>query len=165
MTCTLRIAQTTLAAGFALFLVGCGNVISAEVNGMTGVTVDGQGRPAVVVAVCSDHVDQVTVYGTREGLDDDEANPKLGSWTSERSQSGTFTIDVTDPGPDWTASGPIDLETDRDYIVGASRSDADVETMDVSFRGGDLAALEPGDVIVRDGEVWSRTTFDEQACD
>jgi hypothetical protein len=166
MTNSHRIVRAIVAStATAALATGCGNAINADLIGMTAVSVDEQGKPVVVVAVCSQHVDQVEVVGGREGLDANQPNPAVGSWTSEKQQTGTFTIDVAQPGDDWTSSAPVRLEANRQYIVIASRSDADSEATQVSFRGGDLTTLEPGQLIVRDHEVWTRAKFDQHACD
>ena len=164
MTRSHRIATAVVLAAIGALTTDCGNAIDAEVVGMAAVSVDRAGSPIIVVAVCSDHIDRVEVFGTREGLDENEPNPQVGSWTATDPQTGHVSIDVAAPGGDWTASGPIKLETGDGYIVNASRSDADVETTQVNFTGRDLATLDPSQIIVRDAEVWTREKFDAEAC-
>ncbi|MGD9957783.1 hypothetical protein [Nocardioides sp.] len=159
-----RLRAVLLALGLAVVGGGCGNAVSADIIGTTALTVDGRGAPVVLVAVCDQHVDTIEIYTGREGLEDDEPNPSVASWTSSSPQTGTVTLALDRVSAAWTGPGAVRLADDTLYIVSASRSDADAETTQVSFRGRAIAALGPDQVIVRDGRVWTRERFDAQAC-
>lgn len=160
-----RLVLTALVPAVLLVsLIGCGNDVTAEIIGTTGVTVDQQGDPLVLVQVCRDDVDVVEVVGGRGGLEPDEPNPTIGRWTTATPQDGSFTLDLAAPAPGWSGPATVDLEGDSLYIVSASRSDADAEVVQASFRPDDLVDLDDEHVIVRDGEVLTRSAFDS-SCD
>ncbi len=154
----------------SLLLVGlaataCGNDVTTDIIGSAGVTVDAQGGAVVLVTVCRDDVDSIDLLGGRGGLEPDQPNPTIASWSASTPQRGTIVLDLDTPTPTWDGPASVDLEDSELYIVSADRSDADAEVTQTSFRGRDLAALSPDQVIVRDGTVVTRAAFDAEACD
>lgn len=144
-------------AAVAIVLTGCGNAVSTQIVGTTGMTVDHAGKPVGLVAVCDGSVDQLTISGDRTGLKEDQPNKDIGMWkASAPDAAGIVTVDLGEDAPV--------LEEGRTYIAIADRSDADAEATQVTFSLADLAALAPGHVLVRDAEVQTRADF-EASCD
>jgi hypothetical protein len=157
-----------LAALVTPLMVGCASSVTAEVIGMAAVTRGSDGRPVLLVKVCKDDIDTVTVSATREGLSDDQPNPLVASWTSDQPASGTVRIPVRRPPAGWTPGGAtpdaLSFGLSRGYVVLGQASARDAEVTQVSFRGRALRDLEPGQVLVRNSQVWSRRQFERQAC-
>jgi hypothetical protein len=142
---------------------GCGNIITTEIIGATGVTVDDEHHPVVLVQLCKGTIDHVELSGTREGLSDEEPNPSYGGWDAASPAQGSISVNLGTGTQGWT--GPtFSPEPDRRYIVDASSSTADAATSQAVFSAEDLARLQPGRVLRGDGEVVSRATFGTDAC-
>jgi hypothetical protein len=62
----------------AVVVAGCGNLIDTEIIGKTGLARRVDGSVVILVNVCSDSVDRVGVYGSRDGLAPDQQNVTLG---------------------------------------------------------------------------------------
>ncbi|CAN5386112.1 hypothetical protein BH11ACT8_BH11ACT8_34930 [soil metagenome] len=157
--------SASLVSAVALAATGCGNAVDAEVIGSAGVTVDSDRRLVVLVEVCRDDVDSVSLVTGREGLEDDEPNPTVASWTAATPQSGSIVLETAAPPAAWTGPATVALDDGTLYVVSASSSERDAEVTQASFRAGDLASLSGGDVIVRDGSVMARAAFEAGACD
>lgn len=158
-----------LAMLVPLLSTGCGNQITAEVIGMAAVTRGGDGGPVVLVKVCRKDIDRITVYSSREGLSQDEPNPRVGSWTSHRARTGTIRLRVDRPSPGWlpdpATPDPVVFAPDRGYVVTAQRSTEDAEVTQASFRGRALGSLDPGHLLVMDSRTWTVARFRRHACD
>ena len=164
MTSRPREICTGVFSAIALLVTAsCGNAVTAEVNGMTGVTLGENGRVVIVVAICSDSVDQVGISLGREGLKDSEPNVQVGTWTLRKPATKTATLDTVKPGPEWKAHKPVELIDGLHYIVDGSKSGTDVVSIPVDFRLSDLESLRPGQVHV-DGDVWLIDEFEKKAC-
>jgi hypothetical protein len=152
----------------AWLLSGCGNVVTTKVIGMAAVTQGSDGHPVLLVKVCQDHIDTLSVFATREGLAADQPNAQVASWTSHQPASGTIEVAVEHPGASWrpVPSTPdrLTFRAARGYIVLGESSQQDVEVTQVSFRGRALQSLKPGQVLVRNSHVWSRDRFEREAC-
>ncbi len=152
----------TLAA-LTLLLAGCGNVITTDVIGSTGVVVDGQGNPVVLIEVCTGTIDNIDLAGTREGLADDEPNPSFGAWKAADPQKGSIEVNLVTGTPGW--DGPkLVMESGHGYIVEGNSSTADVVASQAAFTAADLAGLKADQVIVRDNEVVTMAEFTSSAC-
>jgi hypothetical protein len=133
-----------LLLGSVVALSGCGNLVTTEIVGAVGISVDTEGDPVVVVAVCDGYLDQVAVVQGREGLAEDETNPVVGTWDAAGQLTGVSELDLAAPGSDWQTRTPVSLETGEHYIVTARQVDADVQASQVDFFGRDLQGMEPG---------------------
>lgn len=147
----------------AVALTGCGNAVSADVNGSTAITVDASGNVIVLAAICHSTIDEVTISADRAGLKETEKNKTLGTWKSRRPMKGLVSLNLAEPGPDWTGKSTFTPEASKGYIVIPDQAKADVEAEQVSFHGRDLARLAPGQVLVGDAKIEQRTTF-ERSC-
>ncbi|MEO7980917.1 MAG: hypothetical protein ABI807_08515 [Sporichthyaceae bacterium] len=160
----------------APLVAGCGNAITTDIVGMAAVSVDADGTPVLLVRACTDQVDTIDVVGSRAGLEQDQPNPRLASWTTRRPRAGTVALPVDLPPSGWSpdpTAGPmgspaafaLTFAPDRQYIVLGLSSGADAEVTQVDFRGRDLRALDPAHVLVRHARTWTRERFDRHACD
>lgn len=153
-----------LAVGVAaLALAGCGNAAGADLNGTAGITVDSGGTPIVLVAVCHSTIDQVTISADRTGLKDTDPNVVFGTWSAASAQKGLVALNLDTPDSDWTGTDTFIPEDAKGYILIASQAKADVEATQVYFHGRDLAKLSPDVVLVGDGTIEKRSTF-ERSC-
>ena len=150
-------------SALVLLSSGCGNVITTEIIGVTGVSVDDEGNPVVLVQLCKGTIDHVELSGTREGLADDEPNPTYGGWDAASPAQGLISINLGSGTKGWTGR-VFSPEPDRRYIVDGSSTTADVATSQVVFSADDLANLQPGQVVRGDGEVVSAASFSTDAC-
>src|SRR5690606_27192746 len=106
-------------------------------NGRIGITVDQQGQPVAVIAICHDSVDQAELFLGREGLKEDEANPVVATWKASDRITGTSRLSFAAPDGSWQPNKAVSVEPEKHYIITASRSDADVEAAQVDFFSGD----------------------------
>lgn len=153
----------------APLVAGCGNAITTDIVGMAAVSVDADGTPVLLVRACTDDVDTVQVFGSRAGLEQDQPNPVLASWTTSSPRRGTVTLPADGAPSGWSpgerAGGVVTYAPDEQYIVLGQASVADAEVTQVDFRGRDLRALDPAHVLVRHARTWTRERFDRHACD
>jgi hypothetical protein len=149
-------------------LTGCGNTVTVEVIGMAAVAQSGDGSPVLLVKVCKDNIDTISVFASRKGLSADQPNPLVASWTSDHPVSGTIQLSIEQPGAGWRPgpSTPAGLTFGlaQGYVVLAQSSQQDAEVTQVSFRGRALHELKPGQVLVRNSHIWSRERFEREAC-
>ena len=139
-------------------LVGCGNMVQTEITGMAGVVLDAQGR---------------RVRTLFEG--DAAAGTHAAAWDlrEERSRkpSGACmaTINATPPDPGaptapWSADRPLSLREAHRAVIDVSSTTAQRATTPVEVSDAAYEKLAEGDVLVRQGEVWTRAQFDDRAC-
>ena len=150
-------------SALVLLSSGCGSVITTEIIGVTGVAVDDQGNPVVLVQLCKGTIDHVELSGTREGLADDEPNPTYGGWDAASPQQGLISINLGSGTKGWEGR-VFSPDPDRRYILDASSTTNDVATSQVVFTADDLAGLQPDQVVRGDGEVVSQARFGTDAC-
>ena len=129
-------------------LAGC-IAPDGEVIGALGVTVDEEQRPVVVVEACEGAATGGHLYFVRESLTDDEENEHVAAWISDAPVSGTSELVLHAPAGPW-AGEAVKVVVDRGYIATAvGEGDREVLSQ-VAFRGGDLAAMEPGTIYAND---------------
>jgi hypothetical protein len=161
--------------GFALTALltgsGCIQGVDVTIVGQTGVSVDEDGRPLVIVAACKDHLNFIDIYFDREGLKETEPNKKVGTWTSSSPITKTFVFDIKSPGLVWTPRQGVTIEPGRGYIVEAAATDADFAATQVGFKGADLSKMRTDSVYTNvsdpDSEKfkrYDRATFRADVC-
>jgi hypothetical protein len=158
----------TPSALVACLLTGCGNTVTVEVIGMAAVAQSSNSSPVLLVQVCKDNIDTISVFASREGLSADQPNPLVASWTSDHPVSGTIHLSIEQPRASWRP-GPstpdrLTFGLARGYVVLAQSSQQDAEVTQVSFQGRALHELKPGQVLVRNSHIWSRERFEREAC-
>ncbi|MEO7126579.1 MAG: hypothetical protein ABI382_10595 [Nakamurella sp.] len=58
-----------------LVATGCGNIITTDMIGATGIAVSEQCGPEAVIVVCRESTNRIDLFGDRTGLSPDETNP------------------------------------------------------------------------------------------
>lgn len=154
-----RRGWAVVGTGFlAAALAGC-IAPDVEVSGALGVTVDDEGRPVLVVEACDSAAVRVSLSYDREGLTADEVNEDIAQWTAAEPVGGTSELALHAPTAPWLGEA-VELPADRGFIAGGQgESDTEVLTQ-VSFRGSDLAAMDPGLVYRNDPD--SLTNLDAE---
>ena len=145
-------ATLTIAAAAA-----CGALLTAPpgpggsgIVGGTGVTVDANGAPIIVLVVCERSIDSVTFYGPYRG----GPNEKLGVLTASGPVTGTVLLPVTDPPAGWSG-GPVDLplkQRPADLVIVEGHGDQSLLSQ-VTFTAAQLAALRPSQVLLAQGST------------
>lgn len=135
-------------------LTGC-IAPDVDVIGALGVTVDGEQRPVVVVEACKGTATGVDLSFDREGLTEDEENEQVGAWISDVPVPGTSELVLSAPAGAW-AGESVEVVVDRGYIATAVGEDDRELLSQVTFRGEDFAAMEPGTVYTNDTDPDAR---------
>lgn len=152
-----------VACGVAVLASGC-IAPDVEVIGAIGVTADEQSRPVLVVEACEGAAALVSMSYDREGLADDEPNEDLGMWTATAPVSGTSKIILNEPEPPWQGEG-VDLALNRGYVAGGQGEKFMQVLTQVSFRGTDLAEMDPGFVYRNDTDLLTKLGVEPGASD
>lgn len=157
------VAARVVALGGVVFgTAGCGNVVTTQLRGITGVTADGDGRPVVIIASCGLTYDRVHVTGMqRPG---DGGDPERIELTAASPQTGVFTLDLSEPGTGWSGAGGF-TPAEPGFLVSTRSSQYDVTTTPVQVSLTAYQQVTGGEVIVRENERWTRAQFDDIACD
>lgn len=163
-------SRTRLVALGTLLLVALAtSACTPGENAVVGVSVDAQGRPVGVVAVCSGQINSASLWAGST----DASTPGMTravEWTPDQpvTDVGIWSVATGQP---WTAQGSPTLERGVTYQMGASDvTFRDAGTTGISsyaraveFTLADVATLEPGQVRWSEG-VDEVTTFREAAC-
>ena len=179
MSATSRSIATRVAVACAvlstLTLSGCETVAPA---GETGVTVDANGEPVAVLAMCAGFVDRLILYSDSGVTPDpnrpDSADIVHGRWERSTPLKQSAAVSLVDPADGWTATKPLDVvEPGIEYVMYAN-GDNQWSTNSVQFTAESLAALQPGQVLHQtyyertdssvDEVIGSVAEFDRAAC-
>lgn len=135
----------------------------AGIVGDTGVTVNEAGQPVLVLAVCVESVDHITVVGPNRG---DEPNEVFLELSSDEPVTGLTLVDLAAPGPRWGGGDPTPLPVKTQELLIATAESSRTALRQVDFTAADLAALEPSTVLAGDGRVplddFQRSTCEER---
>ncbi|GAA3080023.1 hypothetical protein [Streptosporangium carneum] len=179
-----------LAAAVIMSATGCTPVG----GGLTGVGVDAEGHPIIVLAWCDGAAPEHAIVFRARGSagtapQDDPSDLPGGTASAEATRevrfnapsldgnSASFRLDA--PADGWAAeSEPLVLEAGVTYNARGWKGSGytQVSTQDVSFTAGDVAELKPGQVLVQQLDektqairwidaVISREEFDRQGRD
>jgi len=135
------LAATSLLG--ACLVAACG---PAE-RGAAGITVDGAGRPVVLLIGCGSPLGRTAL------LTVDPASQQrsfAGEWTPAPVGPSDLTLDVYAPGSSWRVEQPVTgLQEGTLYEVGAllGATGDGRQTTDAQFTAADLRALRPGQVL------------------
>ena len=91
-------------------------------------------------------------------------NTTLLTLTSSSPQSSRFTVDPGAPTAPWSADRPLSLREAHRAVIDVSSTTAQRATTPVEVSDAAYEKLAEGDVLVRQGEVWTRAQFDDRAC-
>lgn len=168
-TPAMWICRGARIAGLALLSVSVAGCIGdVRVIGAMGVTVDEQQRPVLIVEACQGTAAEVRMSFDREGLADNEQNEDVGIWVATEPASGSSKLALHAPAGPWTGD-PVELASDRGYIVdGIGEGDGGVLSQ-VYFRGRDIASMDPGMVYTNNAQGYdlvgrSAEDFTSETC-
>lgn len=157
------------AAVTMLALVACTAVLidppgpgGSGIVGKTGVTVDANGNPAIVLVVCERSIDTLTFSGPSRGR---VPNERLGSLDASRPMTGTVVLPLADLPPDWSG-GPINLplkERPTDLIIASGRGQQS-ELSQIAFTAAQLADLDPTQVLLAKGVTAPLKGISDRLC-
>lgn len=146
-------SRAAAVAGLTVVVVVLAGCIAPdiEVIGALGVSVDEEQRPVLVVEACEGAAVGVDLSFDRQGLADDEENEQVAEWIPQAPVPGTSELALHAPAGPW-AGESVEVGVDRGYIATAA-GEGDREVLSqVSFRGVDLAGMEPGTVYINDAD-------------
>ncbi|MGH8895230.1 MAG: hypothetical protein ACRDWY_18285 [Actinomycetes bacterium] len=144
-------------------LTGCGSQITTEVNGAVAATLDPSGSMLLVLKVCSGAVDEVGLYGARQGPETQPQEP-IGIWRASAPVRHDTVLHIESPGPGWEVRrDPGPLNPGTQYIVIANHREADETLSQVHFTPRQLEELGAGQLRFQ-GRVGNETEFARHAC-
>ncbi|MEU4193547.1 hypothetical protein AB0E69_16730 [Kribbella sp. NPDC026611] len=156
------------AAVGLLVLTGC----TVPIGGVSGVTVDANGKPVIVIQMCEGHVDTAVLY--LPDPDPDRAFPKdktIGHWETDAAVTGFSQFSVETGGNGWRPVGQLaPRELDAKYSAYGGTKDNSWSTGYIDFSIRDLATLKPGTVRVLDPhsgdpKLKSLEDFKQKSCE
>jgi hypothetical protein len=154
------VAALPITALLIATLTGCGNLVTTEISGRLGVTVDDTGQPQILVLSCDAPLTSVDASGDRTGLASDEENETLATWSRTDAADGLSVLDPAAPGDGWTGDA-LTWPTGRTVVLGAGSADGKVAGTSVIVSPESLEALEPGRVLIADaGDTMTRADFE-----
>lgn len=116
--------------------------------GKTGVTVDANGEPVIVLIVCERSIDSVIFVGPYRG----GPNEKLGLLTASGPIIGTVMLPLAHPPAGWSG-GPVNLplkQRPADLVIVEGRGEQSVLSQ-IDFTAANLAGLHPSEVLLTRG--------------
>ncbi|MET9271100.1 hypothetical protein [Kribbella sp. NPDC003557] len=142
-----------LGLGLVAVLTGCETVAPA---GSTGISVDGQGRPVVVFALCNDHIDGATIYRDRTASDpaSDDSSVSVADWDAVSpvtpANAAQAALNTAKPSAVWRRDGPGEaLRPAVQYVAYGWTRDNSWYTGHVEFTLERLSTLSPGQVLTQ----------------
>ncbi|MBV9820688.1 MAG: hypothetical protein JO144_00470 [Actinobacteria bacterium] len=121
---------------------------SPAVTAVSAIGYDSRGRLVGALKVCRGHFSEVHLAPSTPDGD----APDIGSWHRGRPLRGTESWPLRDPGAGpWTLAGPVlpELAPGTAYVFWTNTKNWDSRSDYLFFHGSDLAALRPGQVLVR----------------
>jgi hypothetical protein len=119
-------------------------------------SVDEQGRPVVVFALCNDHIDGATIYRDRTAADpkDGDSSVSVADWdavspvTPATAQHAA--LNTANPSASWIRIGPGEaLQPATRYVAYGWTRDNSWFTGHVEFTLARLSNLKPGQVLTQ----------------
>ncbi|GIJ10957.1 hypothetical protein ACFFMR_17115 [Micromonospora andamanensis] len=169
MRARTRRIVATLAAAFLVLtaLTAC----TPAIEGITGLTVDADGRPLAALAWCADEPPDVIVLATANAVSPTPSGAPAPSanWPSWPGRDYDVPRDVTSPTTVQLPGFPPDPAPDRRaaFRMYGVADNSSFTTHAVTFRLPELAGLRPGSVlittVVRNDEVPRYVSLDEFA--
>lgn len=149
--------RRVVAAAFAVttaawLLTGCETVTPA---GGTGISIDSHGRPVIVFAVCSGHIDAATIYRDRKQTDQKGTDPytvDVANWDAMHAitpdTAARRSLNTATSSSQWQQTGTTEeMRPGVRYTAMGATRDNTYYTSQVEFTLDHLAALKPGEVL------------------
>jgi hypothetical protein len=157
------VAIIAVIAGVIIFKFVVLASSDTEIVGRTGVSVDTQGNPVLVVTTCRGSVDRLYLDGKLPDDHSRQSGDRTWATSSRINGSDKFSV-FGAPPPGWTSSGSEPpLRSDYIYIAFAQSADHRQETSQVNFYQADLEQLTTTSVLA-DGKVIPLSAFRDQTC-
>lgn len=163
-------AGVALAAVAALLgIAGCG----VPAGGVIGLTMDSNGEVVAVVQMCEGHIDGATVYLADTSGAETPNDQILGRWEVTPAATGFSRFGLANGGDGWRPVGAlVPRDPDTRYTIYGWSKDNSWSAMHLDFSDRELAALQPGTVLVppveagsETNETWPMAKFQAKACD
>lgn len=142
-----------LVLGSVAALTGCETVAGA---GSTGISVDAQGRPIVVFALCNGHIDGATIYRDRTEADpnDGDSTVSVADWDAVSPVTPATamhaSLNTAKPSASWHRVGPVEaLQPRTRYVAYGWTRDNTWFTGHVEFTLERLSKMKPGQVLTQ----------------
>lgn len=158
----MRLMRVATPLVVAVVVAGCGNLIDTEIIGKTGLTRSADGSVVILVNVCTDSVDHVGVYGSRNGLAQDQQNATLGELHASKPQSGSVEVSLAAPEIPWTADPVVQLPDDPGslfIVIASTDGNKSTQAAQVSATRTQVDALPQGFVLVSSAKQIARSEF------
>lgn len=137
------------AAACAVVLIDPPGPGGSGIVGKTGVTVDANGDPVIVLVVCERSIDMVTFAGPSRGR---VSNEEFGPLTASGPITGTVLLPLADPPAGWSG-GPVNLPLKprpTDLVIAYGRGEQSILSQ-IDFTSAQLAGLGPTEVLLARG--------------
>lgn len=117
-------------------------------------SVDDQGRPVVVFALCNDHIDGATIYRDRTTSDPkgEDSSISVADWEAATpvtpNTAAKAVLNTADPSASWSRVGPHEaMKSGNAYVAYGWTRDNSWFTGHVEFTLARLSKLKPGQVL------------------
>ena len=146
-----RTARFVIGAATAgCLLAGC----TPESGGVTGISVDAEGQPVAVIAMCEGAVDSLILYTDSAGEE------VVAEWETSESIDALDQVNLRTPARPWkvVATMPA-LEEGETYVLYGATVDNDWSSAHVEFSTASLRKLSPDLVLTH---VYNETTDSDE---
>lgn len=170
---TIRTGAPVLAIIVAA-LAGCGNWVGdpPPPKGAIGVSVNGEGAPVIVMAVCSSKVSRLQAL--LDGTTESDPASEITAWTRRPAAVERDSFEMFTPSAPWSVSKPIDsLPARTVFVVDATKGTPERagSLRDLAFQRKELSTLMSDEVLYTDfsnadgvNKKMKRAGFQRQVC-
>lgn len=135
-----------------------------RIGGQTGVSVDSQGRPVIVIAVCKGEIDSLVLFDDKHPTDRSKQDVPIGEWISEHPVKEMAEVPLGSPPEGWTVEKQAgSLREGVGYAAFANDKRRHWEAAQLNFSTETLRSLTPSEVMYQRGTV-ARASFRSAAC-
>lgn len=136
----------TLVGGLCVTLASCGNAVHTEISGRVGFSLNKAGAVVIEVESCGADFDSVDLAGPNE----DGVNRKYASFVAQNPMSGSFEVDISNPGSNWKEDSSVQFPdiADELLIANATSSHEDIQAYPVDAKLSEIRALKHGEILI-----------------
>jgi hypothetical protein len=146
--------MTLLTLAGLLVLGGC----TVESGSRVGLSVDAEGRPVAVVAVCKGYLDGLTIYSGHGSDEHDDAK-----WQHIGRLQADATLTLEEPGDDWKVVRPMELKPRQSYSIYGWTKANRWSAQGPDFNEADLRRLRAGQVWYESNDGGFQNVFTSAA--